>query len=199
MRNNILLVFMIVCNVALSQNRQQFFSLRASTALANLYSTNISAKHYSPKGLSYEFGLSTYVIRSNKIGFIVEMSYAQKNIQGSAYGYSLNYLCLNLLPNFYFPKNETTLFLGWSGGVLPSYKVFNDTPKSEQYFKKFDFSIIAGLNHQIFTVHDFSIDLDSRFNLGLLNIREDFLSEKSHNYGFSLGILIKKNPKTKKI
>ncbi len=86
------------------------------------------------------------------------------------------------------------MFLGVNGGGLLFYKVIDDYPKSQQYFGGRDLNLIVGFSQQIFTLDGFKVDLDSRANWGLLDI-QPYWGDDTRNYGFSIGVLIKKNPR----
>ncbi len=77
MKNTLVLLCLIIHNTVISQTKQQFFGFRVTTSVANFYNNN-PYDNYNPRGLSYEFGASTCIVRNNRIGFIAEMNYAQK-------------------------------------------------------------------------------------------------------------------------
>jgi hypothetical protein len=177
-----------------AQNREQQFGLRLSTGLANFYESK-PKRSYRPKGFSYELGISTHIVRKDRVGFIVELTYAQKNVEDASLGYSLNYFYFNCLPNAYFPKTKTTLFLGGGLGYLVFAKIINIPPKSYDPFNKPDAHLVVGLNNELLAFHAYKIVVDARFNWGLFNIIEDYNQLKTKNYGLSLGLLIKKTPR----
>jgi hypothetical protein len=193
MKNYIIALCMIFSHLGIAQNRQQIVGLRMSLSIANFYNSTLP-KQYQPRELSWDMGLTTHILRTNRIGGMAEIGYAQKNVKNDDFGYSLHYFFINFMPNYYLPKSSTTLFLGGSGSVLDFYKIINDHPKSGERFEGYDLGVIAGFNQKLRDLGLFKIDVDTRFNLGLLNIRDDYWRQgKTQNYGFSVGLLIRKN------
>lgn len=181
-----------------AQNKEQLFGLRVSGGLANFLRED-APNRYKPRGVSYDMALFTHLNwHDTSLGFNVEMGYAQKNVKDDILGYSLHYLSFSVLPSFYFYNTRTTVFLGGSGSNLISYKVINDYPKSGQRFDTYDISAIIGFSQQIFASSSLRIDVDTRFNMGFLNIRSTTWLDKIRNYGFNIGFLLKKDLRKKK-
>ena len=182
-----------------AQNKEQLFGVRLSGGLANFLYKDLPSR-YHPRGVSYDIALSTYLNwYDTSLGFNVEMGYAQKNVKDDFKGYSLNYLSLGLMPNYCFKGSSLILFLGVNGAILNYYTVLNNNPKgSTNFFKPYDVNFIVGFDKTLFIFDRVIVDLDSRFNLGLLNIQNSYSGSKTRNYGFSIGLLIKQDLKKRK-
>lgn len=189
----IVLLFLLFHLNINAQNKEQLFGLRISGGLASFSNEDLPSR-YHPRGISYNIALSTYVKRNNhSIGLNIEIEYAQKNVKDDFMGYSLNYLSLGFMPNYYLKNTSSIIFLGASAAILPSYSIINDYPKGQVgRFNFYDINLIVGFSQKLFTFERFKVDLDSRFNLGLMNIQDSYWGGRTQNYGFSIGILIKK-------
>ena len=183
----LILIFTMFHNAANCQTKQQLFGVRMATSLAN-FSNNSLPTRYNSRGMSYDLGILTQILRPNQIGFNVEVGYSRKNVKNDNFGYALNYLTLGLMPNYYF-HSETSLYAGGYAAILTSYRVINDYPKSGERFKQFDTGIIIGTNQKIMKTKGFQINLDARFNKGFVNVRDETWEGKTRNYGYSLGLV----------
>ena len=195
--------FVILCLFVINsdinaQNKEQLFGLRVLGGSANFLHKEAPSR-YKPRGISYDVALSTHLNwYDTSLGFNVEMGYAQKNVKDDFKGYSLNYLSLGLMLNYYFKGKTLTVFWGINGARLLNYIVLNDIPKgSTNLFKPYDVNFIVGFDKTLFVIDGVIIDLDSRFNLGLMSIQNSFLGGKTQNYGFNIGFLIKKDLRKK--
>ncbi len=127
--------------------------------------------------------------KKHKIGFNGEVNYSRKNIKNDFFGYALNYLVLNIMPNYYFDKSETTVYTGGYIAALVSYKVLNDNPKSGERFQQFDSGLTLGVNQKLIEISIFQVTLDARINKGFMNVRDETWQGKTKNYSYSLGLI----------
>jgi hypothetical protein len=195
----------ITCLHANAQNSVQEFGVRVSGSYASFLDNGFLTRYHS-RGLSYEVGFSTHIKRNNyPLGLSIELGYAQKNVKDDFLdmGYSLGYIFGGLAPNYHLKNGTTIIFFGVGAGVLSAYSVINNFPKPVRFFNTFDVNLVGGVSQKLFVFNGIEFDLDSRFNLGLLNIKDSYWSRsptdnKTQNYGLSIGVVVKRNAQKSK-
>lgn len=194
---SILLSLPVIIASAQSGGRTFGLGVNAGLSLFNLSNFEGSSKAGFTGGISATFPVSSNFYIQPEVNYQQQGSKSKENFSSEEYTsndkekLTLGYINVPVLAKYKFPTTRLSVYVGPQAGFLVSAKDHLESVSVDvkDYFKKFDFSGVYGLEYYFPLNTSSSITVNARYQTGFTNVvkESEDVSVKNHGFTFTVG------------